>query len=157
MNKILFKSLSALLLTLASTIAYSQEREILHVWMNNGLETALMLSTHPVVSFTMDKMVITTNLQTIELPVNQVSRFTYSFEEISAIHDKDLKLYRDGDLLFFPEGTTIDHVSVYTTDGRLLSVNLTNHGQRTILDLTSLPKGVYIVKAQNKTLKITRQ
>ena len=90
MNKILFKSLSALLLTLASTFAYSQERETLHVWMNNGLETALMLSTHPVVSFTMDKMVITTNLQTIELPVNQVSRFTYSFEEISAIHDKEI-------------------------------------------------------------------
>ena len=90
MNKILFKSLSALLLTLASTFAYSQERETLHVWMNNGLETALMLSTHPVVSFTMDKMVITTNLQTIEVPVNQVSRFTFSFEEISAIHDKEI-------------------------------------------------------------------
>ena len=156
MKKLIMTFIPMVLLIFLSSPTYSQECEILHVWMNDGKETALMLDTHPVVTFSNGKMVITSDEQTFEFPFNIVSRFTYSVGDFSSIEEIKMDLERNGEYVALPEGTTKKDVSVYTTDGRLMSVKIHESGQRTILNISSLPKGVYIVKAKNRTFKMTR-
>ena len=156
MKKLIMKFIPVVLLIFLSSPTYSQEREVLHVWMNDGTETAFTLNTHPVVTFSNEKMVITSDEQTFEFPFNIVSRFTYSVDDFSSIEEVKMNLKRNGEYVTLPEGTTKKDVSVYTTDGRPMPVKPIEYGQRTILDFSTLPKGIYVVKAKNKTFKMTR-
>lgn len=150
------KYILALLLTLIPSVLFAQMKETLHVQMTDGTETTFLLSVHPVVTFNNNQMVITSELQSIEIPYDKVMSFKYSTDNLSSISTPSMYLESDGEYVVFPEGTSIDDVSVYSIDGRNLPVQLKGDGHRTVLSLSSLSKGVYIVKVKNKSFKISR-
>ena len=127
------KCILSMLLMLMLLSMHAQSQETLHVQMTDGSETTIMLNTHPIVSFVADQMVITSDRQTIEIPYDKVVRFTYSTDDLSSIPDVTMDLEREGEYILFPEGTTTDDVSVYSTDGRRMAVSLHNNGRRTVL------------------------
>ena len=147
--------LVTLMLSMAS-MSFAQMKETLHLQMTDGTETTFLLSVHPVVTFNNNQMVITSDLQSIEIPYDKVMSFKYSTDNLSSISTPSMYLESDGEYVVFPEDTSIDDVSVYSIDGRNLSVQLKGDGHRTVLSLSPLSKGVYIVKVKNKSFKISR-
>lgn len=91
--------------------------------------------------------------------VNALSNITFDLsatggvEKVAANLDEDLTVEAFNGILTFtaPSGAAID-VKVYTTAGTLTTAA---SGQGTLaVDLTTLAKGVYLVRANNKTLKV---
>jgi len=117
------------------------------------------LDEEPLTTFTPDDLVIKTQSTTISYPLNSIKQFVYEkgatgVEEVSrdgvCISQKDDQIIVTG----LPIGKS---VSLYSTDGYQKAKLVSDGSQRTILSLSQLPSGVYIVKADNITYKTTKR
>lgn len=117
------------------------------------------LDEEPLTTFTPDDLVIKTQSTTISYPLNTIKQFMYEkgvtgVEEVSrdgvCISQKDDQIIVTG----LPIGKS---VSLYSTDGYQIAKQVSDGSQRTILSLSQLPAGVYIVKADNVTYKTTKR
>ena len=54
------------------------------------------------------------------------------------------------------DGST-NKVTAYSIDGKAAPVTATVAGDKTVVSLDTLPKGVYIIKINGKAIKITRR
>ena len=64
----------------------------------------------------------------------------------------NLAIYRQGDVLMavFPTTTTCDAITLYDTTGRVVVAQSIRQGATTAsIDITSLPKGIYIARLGN--------
>lgn len=156
MKKIL---LTLLGLVMVTSLWADEVENTLVVKTKNGAETAFILKDKPNVTFEGTDLKVVTEKETVTFALSDVLRFTYIKKDPSGIDEKAVDPtevgYKDGVLVIsqLKQGASVD---IYSLDGKLLR-QLTAHRSGTYrLNLSELPKGVYLVKADNVTYKIMK-
>ena len=132
------------------------------VLTKNGGKTEFVLSEQPKVLFEGKNLRITSTKADVTYALTDILRFTYvntnptGINEIAEMDDPTEVSYQDGTLVLsqLKEGAI---VGVYSLDGKLLQQLRASHSGTYRLSLSSLPKGVYIVKADTITYKIMKR
>ena len=117
------------------------------------------LDEEPLTTFTPDDLVIMTQSTTISYPLNSIKQFVYEkgavgIEEVSR---DGVCISQDGNSIVVTGLPSGKSVVLYSTDGYQIAKQVSDGSQRTVLSLSQLPVGVYIVKADTITYKTTKR
>ena len=134
----------------------------LMVTTKDGTVTTFELTDRPKAKFEGKHLHIVSAKADVTYALADVLRFTYArsvvgIEERSADTDADISYQQaDGTLVLsqMPANAT---VAVYTLDGKSVKTLTTTHAGTFRLNLSSLPNGVYIVKAGTITYKLLKR
>lgn len=151
MRKIAF----TLCLLLGSLTMHADNGKSLFVTFLDGSKIEFALADLPEVSFGEDKMKVQTSKTTATYELGSVKTFTYATTTgiSQVINDKPFSM--EGNTLIV-DGTA-NKISCYTANGELITLQLSTADGKTIISLDTLKHGVYLIKINNKTIKIARQ
>ncbi len=113
------------------------------------------MSTLPEVTFGNDKMTVTSTATTASYELWKVSTFTYGTTTGIQQIEANSKFAFEGDHIIV-DGTH-NQVSAFALDGKAVSLSPILAGDKTIIPLDELTHGVYIIKINNKSIKVARQ
>lgn len=124
------------------------------VWLADGTIADVELYTEPKVTFSNDKLFIRSTILDIEYKATDVVRFTYKgkgtgIDGVQAEADYE---QHDGHIVFHGISAT-DKVAVYRPDGIRLPVRAEQQGSDTVLHLSAIPVGVYLINVNGRTSK----
>ena len=145
-----------LLVILGSSTAKSQT---LVIWQKDGSKVYYSLDEQPKTTFTIEDLVITTSTKTINYPLSQIQRYTYEGGSLS-VHDVEVKgvnvTQHEDEIIVdgLPVGKS---ANIFAVDGKLLLSKRSDGTNRLTISLSKLPSGVYIIKAESVTYKITKR
>ena len=145
----------SLLIALSFISAKAADGKSLFVSFNDGSRIEFALSTLPEVTFGNDKMTVTSTATTACYELWKVSTFTYGTTTGIQQIEANSKFAFEGDRLIV-DGTR-NQVSAFALDGKAVNLSPVIAGDKTIISLEGLTKGVYIIKINNKSIKIARQ
>lgn len=130
------------------------------VKMKNGAETAFFLKDKPNVTFEGTNLKVVSEKTTTTFALADVLRFTYVKRDPSGIDEQIVDpteiSYEDG-VLVISQIKAGASVGVYALDGKLVRQLKAQRAGTYRLSLSELPTGLYLVKADNVTYKITKQ
>ena len=130
------------------------------VKMKNGAETAFFLKDKPNVTFEGTNLKVVSEKTTTSFALADVLRFTYVKRDPSGIDQQVINpteiSYEDG-VLVISQIKAGASVGVYALDGKLVRQLKAQRAGTYRLSLSELPTGLYLVKADNVTYKITKQ
>lgn len=135
--------------------AHAADGKSLFVSFNDGSKIEFALSTLPEVTFGDDKMTVKTTSTTASYELWKVSTFTYGTTTDIKQVSQDIHFALEGDRIIV-DGKA-NKVSIYSLDGKAVSISPIINNDKTIISLEGLTKGVYIIKINNKSIKIARQ
>lgn len=156
MRSVLITTIIMLLTILGSSSVKSQT---LVIWQKDGNKVYYSLDEQPKTTFTTEELVITTNNATINYPLAKIQRYTYEGGSlgINDIKAQGVAISHHGDeiiVIGFPVGKSI---SVYSIDGKQLMSRQSDGSNRQTLSLSTLPTGVYIIKAETINYKFMKR
>jgi len=124
----------------------------------DGTTTDVELFTQPNVKFKGDQLLITSPVLDMEYSKEDVVRFTYKVGTPTVIETlSDGKDYsKDNGQLVFHGIKPTDPIAVYTTGGIRVPVSFNRKGTDVSINLSKLPKGVYLLNVNGKSSKFTR-
>jgi archaellum component FlaG (FlaF/FlaG flagellin family) len=144
----------SLLIALSCISAKAADGKSLFVSFNDGSKIEFALSTLPEVTFGDDKMTVKSTATTASYELWKVSTFTYGTTTgIKQVENN--KFAFEGDRIIV-DGTN-NKVSAFALDGKNIKLSPITVGDKTIINLSELTNGVYIIKINNKSLKVARQ
>lgn len=144
----------SLLIALSCISAKAADGKSLFVSFNDGSKIEFALSTLPEVTFGNDKMTVKSTATTASYELWKVSTFTYGTTTgIKQVENN--KFAFEGDRIIV-DGTN-NKVSAFALDGKNIKLSPITVGDKTIINLSELTNGVYIIKINNKSLKVARQ
>ena len=144
----------SLLIALSCISAKAADGKSLFVSFNDGSKIEFALSTLPEVTFGNDKMTVKSTATTASYELWKVSTFTYGTTTgIKQVENN--KFAFEGDRIIV-DGTN-NKVSAFALDGKNIKLSPITVGDKTIINLSELTHGVYIIKINNKSLKVARQ
>ena len=130
------------------------------VMMKNGTETAFFLKDKPNVTFEGANLKVVSEKTTTTFALSDVLRFTYVKKDPMGIDEQMIDPteinYKDG-VLVISQIKAGASVGIYALDGKLVRQLKAQHSGTYRLSLSELPTGLYLVKADNVTYKITKQ
>ena len=137
-----------------SMIAKAEEKSLIITLSDNTTQT-FVLSTLPQITMANNKMTILAGATTAEYDLYKIKTFTFSgTTSIGNIEDNsDIKT--EGNRIII-EGTNAN-VRIFSIDGKPATIKTINTSNSTVIDISSLNSGVYIIKANDKTVKISKQ
>lgn len=142
-------------LALPATIKAQTPTLVLH--HADGKTSEVELYTMPRIQMTADKMIVTVQGSRQEFDKSDVVRFTFKGVGTGINAVKSETRYRvDEDCVTFYGVSSTDRISVYNTGGVQIPVRLTADSPDAVLSLAQLPKGVYLVSINGRTLKFIR-
>lgn len=145
----------SLLVALSYLTVKAADGKSLFVTFNDGQKVEFALSKAPEVTFGNDQMTIKTTEATASYELWKVSTFTYGtttgIKDVEA--NKNVAL--EGNRIII-DGTN-NKVSAFALDGKAIHLSPTTLGSKTIIHLDELTQGVYVIKINNKSIKIARQ
>lgn len=145
----------SLWVALCCMTAHAADGKSLFVSFNDGSKIEFALSTLPEVTFGDDKMTVKTTSTTASYELWKVSTFTYGTTTDIKQVSQDNHFVWEGDRIIV-DGKA-NKVSIYSLDGKAVSISPIINNDKTIISLEGLTKGVYIIKINNKSIKIARQ
>lgn len=150
MNRLTLIILS-LLLALATSAAGVGKSLV--ITFDNGTTQTYLLSANPEVTVADNMLVVTAAGATAQYTLADV--LTFTFAETTGIKTPETApgIMRHGDCILISTPTKVE---AYTADGKAVSVQYTVSGSTTAVLINSLPKGVTILSAAGKTIKICR-
>ncbi len=144
----------SLLIALSCISAKAADGKSLFVSFNDGSKIEFALSTLPEVTFGNDKMTVKSTATTASYELWKVSTFTYGTTTgIKQVENN--KFAFEGDRIIV-DGTN-NKVSAFALDGKAIKLSPITAGDKTIINLSELTHGVYIIKINNKSIKVARQ
>lgn len=144
----------SLLIALSCISAKAADGKSLFVSFNDGSRIEFALSTLPEVTFGNDKMTVKSTATTASYELWKVSTFTYGTTTgIKQVENN--KFAFEGDRIIV-DGTN-NKVSAFALDGKAIKLSPITAGDKTIINLSELTHGVYIIKINNKSIKVARQ
>src|SRR5574344_197656 len=148
------KLLLSLLALFCCIIAKAEDKSLIITFSDNTTQT-FVLSTLPQITMANNKMTILAGATTAEYDLYKIKTFTFSgTTSIGNIEDNsDIKT--EGNRIII-EGTNA-HVRIFSIDGKPATIKTINTSNSTVIDISSLNSGVYIIKANDKTVKISKQ
>ena len=148
------KLLLSLLAVFCSMIAKAEEKSLIITFSDNTTQT-FVLSTLPQITMANNKMTILAGATTAEYDLYKIKTFIFSgTTSIRNIEDNS-EIKTEGNKIII-EGTNAN-VRIFSIDGKSTTIKTTNTSNSTVIDISSLNSGVYIIKANDKTVKISKQ
>lgn len=145
----------SLLIALSCISAKAADGKSLFVSFNDGSKIEFALSTQPEITFGNDKMTIKSTATTASYELWKVSTFTYGTTTGIKQVETNNKFAFEGDRIIV-DGTN-NKVSAFALDGKAIKLSPITAGDKTIINLSELTHGIYIIKINNKSLKVARQ
>ena len=145
----------SLLIALSCISAKAADGKSLFVSFNDGSKIEFALSTLPEVTFGNDKMTVKSTATTASYELWKVSTFTYGTTTGIKQVETNNKFAFEGDRIIV-DGTN-NKISTFALDGKAIKISPTTAEGRTIINLNALTHGVYIIKINNKSIKVARQ
>ncbi len=137
-----------------SMIAKAEEKSLIITFSDNTTQT-FVLSTLPQITMANNKMTILAGATTAEYDLYKIKTFTFSgTTSIRNIEDNS-EIKTEGNKIII-EGTNAN-VRIFSIDGKPATIKTINTSNSTVIDISSLNSGVYIIKANDKTVKISKQ
>lgn len=144
----------SLLIALSCISAKAADGKSLFVSFNDGSKIEFALSTLPEVTFGNDNMTVKSTATTASYELWKVSTFTYGTTTgIKQVENN--KFAFEGDRIIV-DGTN-NKVSAFALDGKAIKLSPITAGDKTIINLSELTHGIYIIKINNKSIKVARQ
>lgn len=139
--------------------ASSDEVNALRIHCKSGNEVTIALEEKPAVKFAGNEVVIATHLNIVSYPAADVVKFTYVAMAPTSISDK-----RSAGVVFSfgKDSMTASHlvplseVSLFTPDGKLVTVATSDDNGDAILQLPEMRTAIYIVKTSSTSFKIRK-
>jgi len=155
------QTLLILWLLMASSVgAYADDLfQTLIVKLKNGTETAFFLKDQPKVEFVGKELKVTSTSGETAFAISDVLRFTYQKMDLNGINEKVTEptgVAFENDVLVVSQLKANATVSVYAIDGKLIRQLKAVRAGTYRLNLSELPTGLYLVRADNTTYKITK-
>lgn len=141
-------------MALGCLLTRAADGKSLFVSFNDGTRVEFALSTTPDISFANDKMTVATTATTASYELWTVTSFTYG-ATTGISHTETGRMTVEGDHIVI-DGNA-NKVTAYSIDGKAAHVTTSVTGDKTLVSLDTLHKGVYIIKVNNKAIKITRR
>ena len=145
----------SLLIALSCISAKATDEKSLYVSFNDGSKIEFALSTLPEVTFGNDKMTVKSTATTVSYELWKVSTFTYGTTTGIKQVETNNKFAFEGDRIIV-DGTN-NKISTFALDGKAIKLSPTTAEGKTIINLNALTNGVYIIKINNKSIKVARQ
>lgn len=145
----------SLLIALSCISAKAADGKSLFVSFNDGSKIELALSTLPEVTFGNDKMTVKSTATTVSYELWKVSTFTYGTTTGIKQVETNNKFAFEGDRIIV-DGTN-NKINAFALDGKAIGLSPTTAEGKTIINLNALTHGVYIIKINNKSIKVARQ
>lgn len=145
----------SLLIALSCISAKATDDKSLFVSFNDGSKIEFALSTLPEVTFGNDKMTVKSTATTASYELWKVSTFTYGTTTDIKQVETNNKFAFEGDRIIV-DGTN-NKISTFALDGKAIKLSPTTAEGKTIINLNALTNGVYIIKINNKSIKVARQ
>ena len=146
-----------LFLLFGATSQASAQTLVLH--HADGTSTDVELYLMPRIQFQNDKVLITSTVLDMELPKDNVLRFSYKGVTGDGIQmpKKEADYTRENGQLVFHGIRQADKVAVYNANGIRIPVCLTRSGNDVTLPLAAIPSGVYVLSVNGRASKFTKQ
>lgn len=152
------KKLLSLIILFVFAHSVMADDMILQIWQSDGNVVNIDLSEEPVTRYTDGNLIITTTKTTISYPLEKVAKYTYiSADGIESINGMRSKFSQDGETLIFSGLAQGTEISVYASSGQLIRKTKAGSQAKTTVSVSSLPPGVYLVKVNSITYKITKR
>lgn len=130
--------------------------------LTDGSESKFALADNPVITFNGDTLLITCASDELSVDLNGIKDYRFSVEQVSTRIDRPSVTPNGGEVrptIAFGEakfsgleaGT---RVMVYTIEGKAITTVKASADGEALVDLRSLPKGIYILRTPTKSFKI---
>lgn len=129
------------------------------IWQKDGSKVSYNLDEQPKTTFTTEDLVITTTTTSISYPLAKIQRYTYEGGTLSVrdVKQDGISLSHDGDLIIVKGLASGKSVTVHRVDGVQLLTKRSDGSDSLTLSLSSLPSGVYVIKADEITYKFLKR
>lgn len=151
---------TSLLAAMSSTLHAADEVETLIILMKNGSENAFFLKDKPKVTFEGTSLKVSAATGDVSFALADVMRFTYAKKSTSGINEQvenPTGVSFEGDVLVISQLKANTTASIYALDGKLIRQLKPQRAGTYRISLSELPSGLYLVKADNVTYKITKR
>ena len=158
MRKILFVMMALVLPMVASA---DDESQRLVVWLKNGEKVHFDLAQLPETSFGGGVLTIKTNTTVVAYQLANVLRYTYEnikvVDEVAMLpNEHSVQVNAEGDAVTFRNLKDGTLVSLYDLKGQLLEQRRAEGLHPVVISVRNRPRGVYIVKSNDETIKLMR-
>lgn len=137
-----------------SIIAKAEDKSLIITFSDNTTQT-FVLSALPQITMANNKMTISAGSTTAEYDLYKIKTFTFSGTTGIENIENNSSIIAEGDRIII-EGANAN-VRIFSVDGKTTTLKTTSLSNSTIIDISSLGRGVYIIKANDKTLKISKK
>ena len=121
--------------------------------------TTVPLDEQPVTKYVDGNLVITTTLTSITYPLEQVRKYTYTSQTDGFVSLKTIGVTfsADGEALTFNNLKPQTDIAVYNATGQLLLKQASSESGSATISCSHMPVGVYVVKVNGATYKISKR
>lgn len=143
------------------SVTSKASNKVLQIWQADGQIVTISLNEEPVTTYSEGNLIITTTNTTITYPLEEVQRYTYAedtpISEGDGVPDGIKSIFsNDGETLTFKGLKSTSDICIYSASGQLIRTFKAN-GDKIAVSLSQLPTGVYLVKANGVTYKISKR
>lgn len=146
------KTLLSIALAIGFAASASAADEALCLTMKDGTVHSFLLNEKPVITMGDGKLNVATDMTTATYSLYDVREYVFGTAS-TAINgvSTSADFSRNGDNIVF-HGVDAKNVAIYTANGAAV-----NDGTDTTVSMTSLPSGVYIIKASGISIKVNKK
>lgn len=137
-----------------SIVAKAEDKSLIITFSDNTTQT-FVLSALPQITMANNKMTISAGSTTAEYDLYKIKTFTFSGTTGIENIENNSSIIAEGDRIIV-EGANAN-IRIFSVDGKTATLKTTSLSNSTIIDISSLGRGVYIIKANDKTLKISKK
>lgn len=131
---------------------------LLQIWQSDGQVVTINLNEEPMTTYSEGNLIITTTKAVISYPLENVVKYTYiSADGITTLESMNTKFSQDGETLTFTGLAQGTEIAVYASSGQMMHRTKAGSNTKTIVSVSDLPPGVYLVKVNSVTYKITKR
>ena len=131
----------------------------LHLIFTDGSDEWFLFEQKPVVTFSISELTITTSDDSYVYTFEEVAEFRFGTPYVDRVSDEPVqtpRLVQQGND-FLVDGIGIEAVGIYDLSGRKLPSNVQRLGEGISVSLQSLPRGTYIIRLNNKSIKVLKK
>ncbi|UKK53454.1 leucine-rich repeat protein [Prevotella sp. E2-28] len=135
-------------------------RTAIVVWMKDGSTHTFYLRHEPIITVQNRNLHIESRAGTVEVPLTSVARYTFDRYDITGVtemSDEKTDVSLEHNQLVVTGLKIGDNVDVYDVSGKLIQHVQSRRNGSYRINLSSLPTGVYVVKANQTTVKFMKR
>ncbi len=152
------KFLFTLLVLLVATSASAEGMKYVVFDLRDGTQTVIALQDKPVITCQSGELKVTVaGEEKVSASLGDVAKYYFSETPLSIFEMTEEKPRIEMGHLYVTRGKAGDAVRVYTTDGRMVGTYPITANGTTDIDLTTLGKGLFIVRTAKASIKILNQ